>query len=197
MNITNEETSAKAPKNAESRLGMVVEKAKVLTETETENVEEKYAEALEKAAVAEDRLLRLAAEFENYKKRVEREKSNVLKYAEENILKELLPSLDNLDRAIEQRQNADNSQNFFEGVVMIRNNLLSTLNKFGLTPLKSLGKPFDPHFHEAVSVGRSDEVPENHVLEEYQKGYMLKDRLIRPAKVIVSSGREQSVSQLY
>lgn len=113
------------------------------TEAEREDANDEHAEALEKAAAAEDRLLRLAAEFENYKARIEREKSNLLKYAEEKVLKELLPSLDNLDRAIEQGQIADDIQSLLEGVIMTRNGLLSTLEKFGLSPLECVGEPFD------------------------------------------------------
>jgi len=168
---------------------MATEKAEILSEKETEKTDELCTEALERAAAAEDRLLRLAAEFENYKKRVQREKANALKYAEENIVKELLPFLDNLERAIEQGSTEVDNQGLLEGVVMTRDGLLATLQKFGLRPVESLGKPFDPHLHEAISLEGSDELPPNHVLQEYQKGYMLKDRLIRPAKVIVSDRR--------
>jgi len=168
---------------------MATEKAEILSEKETEKTDELCTEAFERAAAAEDRLLRLAAEFENYKKRVQREKANALKYAEENIVKELLPFLDNLERAIEQGSTEVDNQGLLEGVVMTRDGLLATLQKFGLRPVESLGKPFDPHLHEAISLEGSDELPPNHVLQEYQKGYMLKDRLIRPAKVIVSDRR--------
>lgn len=188
MKETPDDINNEAVKKREKETDVTVDEADVLTEAEIDDTEDGHAEAQEKEAAAEDRLLRLAAEFENYKKRVEREKSNTLKYAEEKVLKELLPSLDNLDRAIEQGRNSDDIQSLLEGVMMTRNSLLSTLEKFGLTPLACVGEPFDPNFHEALSMDSSDKVPQNHVLQEFQKGYMLKDRLIRPAKVIVSKG---------
>ncbi|HCP14238.1 MAG TPA: nucleotide exchange factor GrpE [Peptococcaceae bacterium] len=188
MKETPDDINNEAVKKREKETDVTVDEADVLTEAEIDDTQDGHAEALEKAAAAEDRLLRLAAEFENYKARIEREKINLLKYAEENVLKELLPSLDNLDRAIEQGQNADDIQSLLEGIVMTRNGLLSTLEKFGLKPLACVGEPFDPNFHEALSMDSSDKVPQNHVLQEFQKGYMLKDRLIRPAKVIVSKG---------
>ena len=142
--------------------------------------------AREEARQAKDQLLRLAAEFENYKKRMEREKNNALKYAEENILKELLPTIDNLERAMEQGKAADTHGPLLEGVEMTLKLLLDTLAKYGLQPLAGVGQPFDPNFHEALVMEPSDTVPANHIIQEYEKGYVLKDRLIRAAKVVVA-----------
>jgi molecular chaperone GrpE len=135
-----------------------------------------------------DKMLRLAAEFENYKKRVEKERSIALKYAEENILKELLPSVDNLERALDQGRSSEDVAVLLEGVELTRKGLLDTLEKFGLKPVSAVGASFDPNFHEALAMEASEEIPANHILREFQKGYLFKDRLIRAAKVVVSRG---------
>ena len=145
-------------------------------------------EAREEARDLEDRMLRVAAEFENFKKRMQRERESDLKYAEENLLKELLPALDNLERAIEQGRETNDASALLAGVEMTYNGLRTTLEKFGLTPLAGKGEPFDPNFHEALAMEASPEAPANTILNEYQKGYMYKDRLLRAAKVVVSSG---------
>lgn len=136
----------------------------------------------------EDRMLRLAAEFENYKRRMQRERETSLKYAEEDLLKELLPALDNLERAIEQGRESDQNSSLLQGVEMTRNGLVSTLEKFGLKPLPGAGESFDPNYHEALAMEASEEAPANTILNEFQKGYFYKDRLLRAAKVVVSSG---------
>jgi molecular chaperone GrpE len=140
-----------------------------------------------------DRLLRLAAEFENYKKRMERERESLLKYAGENILRELLVTVDNLDRALAQGtcESEDLQKqlcSLLEGVELTRKGLLSGLEKFGVVPLESVGQPFDPNVQEALTMEASAEVPASHVLREFVKGYRFKDRLLRAAKVVVSAG---------
>lgn len=142
----------------------------------------------EEARESHDKMLRMAAELENFKKRMLREKETSLKYAEENILRELLPTVDNLERAIEQARNIDDVSALLEGVEMTHQGLLSTLERFGLTPIDGVGEPFDPNFHEALAMEASKEIPENSIMQEYQKGYLYKDRLLRAAKVVVSKG---------
>ncbi len=133
-----------------------------------------------------DKFLRVYAEFENYKKRMEREKSDFLKYANEELIKELLPVIDNLDRAVGQaRQNAE-AQSLVEGVEMILRQIKEVMEKHGVKELQSLGEPFDPNVHEAMMHEIADEHDENTVIDELQKGYIFKDRLIRPALVKVS-----------
>ncbi len=136
----------------------------------------------------QDKLMRLAAEFENYKKRMARERETYLKYAEENILKELLPSIDNLERALNHEQDASDAAVMIEGVELTLKGLLATINKFGLEAIESIGQPFDPNFHEALVMENSDDVPAQHIIKEFEKGYNYKDRLLRAAKVVVSSG---------
>lgn len=145
-------------------------------------LEEARAEAME----AKDQMLRLAADCENFKKRMERERSNILKYAEEGILKDLLPVIDNLGRAVEQGRTSEDVGALLEGVEMTLNSFLTTVEKYGLQAIEAEGEPFDPNFHEAMVMEESDAVPANHVLQEFEKGYLFKDRLLRAAKVVVA-----------
>ena len=109
-----------------------------------------------------------------------------MKYAEENILKELLPGIDNIERAMDQAQEAGNIESLLEGVELTRDGLLATLEKFGVKAIESAGEPFDPNIHDAIAMEETDEMEPNFVLREFQKGYSYKDRLLRPSKVIVS-----------
>lgn len=162
---------------------------------EAEKVEQDIELLRQEAEQNKEKLMRLAAEFENYKKRMERERATMLKYAGENILRELLPTLDNLERALEQAS-ADIAdmekkvEGMVEGIDLTKKGLLSTLEKFEVTPIESAGKEFDPNEHEALTMEPSDEIPANHVLTEFVKGYRFKDRLLRAAKVVVSKGSE-------
>ena len=143
-------------------------------------------EAILKLQVSEDKTLRLAADFENTKKRLEREREISLKFAEENILKELLPGIDNIERAIDQGNETGNIESLLEGVELTRNGLVATLEKYGVKAIESTGQPFDPNIHEALAMEETDAMEPNMVLREFQKGYFYKDRLLRPTKVIVS-----------
>ena len=143
-------------------------------------------EAQEEVQQANDKMLRLAAEFENYKKRMERERSSALKYAGESLIRDLLPTVDNLERAIAQGKNSGEAGPLFEGVEMTLKLLLGTLEKYELKPVEGVGEPFDPNFHEALATEATDSVPVNHIVQEYERGYLYKDRLIRAAKVVVA-----------
>jgi molecular chaperone GrpE len=132
-----------------------------------------------------DRLARVSADFDNFKKRVQREKNDAIKFANEGLFKEMLPVLDNMLRAIAAGESS-------EGVRLVAKQFEDVLGKFGVTGFKSLGEVFDPSRHEAVGARPDDTVPAQHVAEEYQRGYMLHDRLLRPALVIVSSGPASS-----
>ena len=173
-----------------------VEQAEAAGETEVAvdpESKEGLTAALEAAQAevteAQDKLLRLAADFENQKKRLQREKETALKYAEENLIKEILPCLDNLERAVNQDQHNGNfGTQLLEGVQLTIKGLMSSLEKAGLKPLQSVGEPFDPNFHEALVMEASKDVPEQRIIQEFEKGYMLKDRLLRAAKVVVSKG---------
>jgi len=157
-------------------------------------VDEKLAAAEEEIAGFRDKMLRAAAEFDNYKKRMERDRLTAMKYAGESILREMLPVVDNLERALAQGvvAGADVEKSLTalqEGVQLTLKSLLTTLEKFEVKAIDSVGKPFDPNIQEALVMEASDVVPANHVLSEFEKGYFYKDRLLRVAKVIVSSGK--------
>lgn len=167
--------------------------AGVATEVIEEDAEKELRETREELANLRDRVLRMAAESENFKKRMERERLAGLKYAGEAIFREILPVVDNLERAIGQGvvEGADAEKNLaalLTGVQLTLKSLISTLEKFEVKPLESIGKPFDPQQQEALTMEASDTIPANHVLLEYEKGYSFKDRLLRAAKVVVSSG---------
>jgi molecular chaperone GrpE len=138
-----------------------------------------------------DRLLRLAADFENYKKRAAREKEDWAKFANEDLLRAILPFIDNLERAINHAQKVADTGVLIEGVRLTIQQILQSLNKFGLSSFQSVGKPFDPTVHEAMLVVETDKHEPNQVVEEFQKGYLLNDRLLRPATVSVSKPPEK------
>ena len=150
-------------------------------------LEEKAADAESKYNEMQDRYLRLNAEFDNYKKRMMRENSDRLKYFNMELIKELLPSVDNLERAISHAgdENSD-LENMIEGLQMVYKGMQEAFGKFGVSEIESIGKEFDPNCHQAVGMIESQEVPENHVAEECLKGYYLHDRIIRPTMVRVS-----------
>lgn len=135
-----------------------------------------------------DRLLRTLAEFDNYKKRVTREKEELIKYGIERFALELLPVLDNFERACEQIQKAKEIDKVVAGVEMILKQLRDTLEKFQVKTFSSVGEPFDPEKHEAMAQQEHDTFAANTVTAEFQKGYYLSDKLLRPARVIVSKG---------
>ncbi len=164
-------------------------------EQEEKSLEDQLQEARDEAAALRDQVLRVAAEFENYKKRMERERATMLKYAGENIFRELLPVVDNLERALERGvvEEADSETNLaglLEGVQLTLKILLGTLEKFEIKTIDSVGAPFDPNVQEALTMETSDSVPANHVVSEFEKGYHYKDRLLRAARVTVSSGEK-------
>jgi len=135
---------------------------------------------------SQDRLLRMAAELDNTRKRLEREKSEGIAYANEGLMKDLLPVLDNLERALEHSENEADCGSLVEGVRMTLKGFLDSLARFGCTPFESVGNAFDPNFHEAVMQEEVADYPERTVIREFQKGYTLKERLLRPAMVVVS-----------
>jgi molecular chaperone GrpE len=138
-----------------------------------------------------DRLLRTMAEFDNYRKRVAREKEDLLKYGAEKMALDILPVADNFERALEQAKTANNAAAVVEGVEMIFKQFLATLEKFNIKSFDSIGQAFDPEKHEAMAQQESGEYAENTVMEEFQKGYFLNDRLLRPARVVVSRGPKE------
>ena len=133
-----------------------------------------------------ERLLRLAAETENYKKRSEREKSQFLKRANESLVKDILPVLDNLERALEAAGGKEDDSAVVAGLGLIHQELWKVLERHGLKPVEAMGQAFDPEYHEAMMQQEDPEREENTVISVLQKGYTFQDRLLRPAMVIVS-----------
>lgn len=139
-----------------------------------------------------DRLLRTVADFDNYRKRAAREKEDAIKYANESLLEQLLPVLDSFELGLEAaKENTDNNA-ITQGMQLAFNQLLNVLKQVGVEPIDALGQPFDPHWHEAVSHQEVDTTDDGMVLQQLRKGYKLKDRLLRPATVIVAKGKEVS-----
>lgn len=138
-------------------------------------------------AAERDRVLRLSAEFENYKKRSSKELSEFKKFANETIFRQLLTVVDNMERAISSaRENGNDGKALLDGIEMTYKDMLRILTSFNVKPVEAEGKSFDPAFHQAVTQQESDDHPENTVVAELQKGYLFHDRLIRPSMVVVS-----------
>ena len=154
-----------------------------ITEEECRRLLDRREEELKEA---QDRLLRLAAEMENTRKRLDREKTEGITYANESIMRQLIEVVDNLERAIEHGQSAENTEGLLDGVRMTLKSFLDLLARFGAAPFESVGSVFDPNRHEAVFQEKNSELPDMTVTRELQKGYTLKDRLLRPARVGVS-----------
>ncbi|MGC9942205.1 MAG: nucleotide exchange factor GrpE [Verrucomicrobiota bacterium] len=142
-----------------------------------------------------ERLLRTTADFDNFKKRAAREKTEAVQYANAALLQKILPVLDNFEMALMAVQSAKDEKHtsLQSGVLMIQQQLKNALAETGLEEIDAAGKAFDPALHEAVSEQESAEVPEGHVLQQIRRGYRLKERLLRPAAVIVAKSPVKSV----
>lgn len=133
-----------------------------------------------------DRYLRAVAELDNYRKRAAREKADAIKYGNENLIKDILPLMDSLDRAVEHAScNQDDFEAFRKGLELIRSQFQSCLQKYGVEQVDTTGSEFDPNFHEALMQVESENHENNQVVQELEKGYLLNGRLLRPAKVSV------------
>ncbi len=158
-------------------------------------LEEQLRAKEEELAQCKDKMLRLAAELENFKKRVEREKLEHMKYALEEFAKELLPFLDNLERAVASAKDAKDINQLIEGIEYTLSGYLKTLEKFGLKAFAAEGQRFDPNYHEALSVEERDDVEHNTVLKELLRGYTLHEKVLRPALVVVSKKNDKESGQ--
>ncbi|MCX5889471.1 MAG: nucleotide exchange factor GrpE [Deltaproteobacteria bacterium] len=158
-------------------------------------LQQQLAEKTKEAQENYDRALRLAAEMENLKKRLEREKADLLQFANENLIKELLPVVDNLELALDHGRQAGTAAPFLEGIDLVHQGFLKALARFGVTPIVAVGQQFDPNFHNAVLQEMAPEVPDCTVLKEMQKGYLLQNRLLRPAMVVVARNTQETASQ--
>ena len=149
-----------------------------------QKLRERLVEIEKIVEIKEDRLMRLAAEFENYKKRTSREWDLLKNQANAGLILEMLGVLDDLDRAFEH--SGDSIEHFREGIALIHSSLVELFRRNGLREIEAAGKPFDPQFHEAIAEMTSEDIEPGSVAEVVRKGYMLNDQVIRPARVVVS-----------
>ncbi len=146
------------------------------------------AEQAATIAALQDQLLRLRADFDNFRKRTLREKTELYESAASELMLELLPVLDHLQLGLQAAANHQADQSFLDGLRLIFDQLMGVLTKFGLLPMEVEGQPFDPARCEAISCLPSDQVPEGVVLKQTRRGYLLRNKLLRPAQVVVSGG---------
>lgn len=133
-----------------------------------------------------DQLLRAKAEFMNYQKRMAKESESTSQFAVQSLILDLLPELDNFDRALKLADSTKDIKKFVEGIKLIEEQLFKVLGKYGVEPVETVGKAFDPNLHEAVMEEENNEMPHHTIIEEFQRGFLLKERVIRPSKVKVS-----------
>ena len=148
--------------------------------------EEQIRKMQEELSEAKEKYLRLYAEFENYRKRVQKDREELVKYSIEPLVMELLTVIDNLEMALEHSENDATAESLIEGVELTLREFRKVIGKYGVQEIESLGKPFDPAYHHAINQVQRNDVESNTVVEEYRKGYLLKDRVIRPSLVAVS-----------
>ena len=182
---------ASAPKGPRPAPGEGILEAEPVSEAEAEAVASRMREEL---ADTQDRLLRLQAEFENFRKRALRERQEAAQYGSQNLFKDLVSVVDNLERAIEHARESGGGDlaSFLQGVELVQRELLSIFERNHVTEIEALGKPFDPSLHEAMAQVESGAVPPNTVIDVLQKGFQLRDRLVRPSRVIVAKAAEGS-----
>ncbi len=157
-------------------------------ETSLKEMEARYEAKEQEAKETYDRLLRVSADFENYKKRAAREMEDYRKFANQSLLKEMLSVVDNLELAINSSNDGKKAdQTLIDGLNLTLNEMLRVFEKFNVKPIEAQGKSFDPAYHEAVLREETDDYPENSVISEFQKGYLIHDRLLRPAMVVVAA----------
>ena len=198
INIESEETGENEDTNTEKSPAMEEKQGDLLSETadgkpadaetQLKSMQAMLEAKEQEAKETYDRLLRVSADFENYKKRAAREIEEFRKYANQTLLKEMLSVVDNLELAINSsnhRKKAD--KNLIEGLNLTLNEILRIFEKFDVKPIAAQGQTFDPAFHEAVMREETDDFPANTVVSEFQKGYLIHDRLLRPAMVLVAA----------
>lgn len=160
-----------------------------------EQLRQELTQALEETKAHQEQYLRTLADMENLRKRTQREKEELAKFANENILREILPVIDNLERAVEHADQVANGGGLLEGVKMTLTQFSQVLGRFGVEPVEALGQPFDPALHQAMGQIESDDQPVNTVIQQMQKGYQLNERLLRPAFVMVAKAPSAPVPE--
>ncbi|WYP27917.1 nucleotide exchange factor GrpE [Alkalihalobacillus sp. FSL W8-0930] len=156
---------------------------------EQDEADEESAEAAHQAKIADlnNRLLRVQADYDNFRRRSREEKEAAAKYRAQGFIEELLPALDNFERALSVKPEGEEAKSLAQGLNMVYNQLQEALKKEGVTAIETVGQPFDPHLHQAVMQVEEEGFESNQVVEELQKGYKLKDRVLRPSMVKVNA----------
>jgi len=180
--------------SSEERKGMLQEHARSApaplgtgtAPEKAEGEEDSLASARKEAEANRDRWMRAVADLENFKKRSLQEKNRLLKYRDEELLRDLLPVMDNLDRAVQHCTDAGRADALMDGLCLVAKMFKDVLARRQVTEIKALGEIFDPHLHEAIGRVPAQAGKENLVVEEVEKGYMYQDKLLRPAKVVVA-----------
>jgi molecular chaperone GrpE len=160
-------------------------------EKELQELKEEVHRLKDEVEDYKDRWMRAAAELDNVKKRASRDQADLMKFANERLLKEILPILDNLERALDHSREQENLKALVEGIEMIQRQFLAVLERFGVRPIDALNQPFDPSVHEAMMQVESEQHEPNIVIQELEKGYWLHDRLLRPSRVTVSKAPDK------
>lgn len=186
-NVTAEEEQEKKEQHKEEEIEVIdADHEDEEQEDETqEDLQSKLEELKQEKDETFDRLLRLQAEYDNYKKRTQKEKEASLKYKSQDLVNELLPVVDNFERALQVEKN-DHTKGIIDGITMVYNQFKDALTSAGVEEIETVGKEFDPNLHHAVMQTEEEDVDSNIIVEELQKGYLLKDRVIRPAMVKVN-----------
>lgn len=189
-----EEKELKKEENEEMEQQPLTEEAPVQAENAPDEEEQSAADASlekineleQKLEEAENRYLRLLADFDNSRRRAQLDREASEKYRAQSLISDLLPLLDNFERALKVEATNEQTQSLLQGVEMVYKGLVTALEKEGVEVIEAVGKEFDPNFHQAVMTDSSDQYSPNEVIEEFQKGYRLKDRIIRPSMVKVN-----------
>lgn len=178
--MVDEDRQNDPPRDPEARIGVL---------------ENELAAAREEARQNHDRWVRERADLENVKRRAVRERADTIRFANERVLKDLLPIIDNLERAVEHAHGGGDGQPLVEGVTLVLKSLLDLLERQGVTRISAKGEPFDPAHHEAMAHVETTEHEPNRVVEEHQAGYRLNDRLLRPALVTVAKSPDANLAK--
>ncbi len=186
--MTEESAGPRQEKSEKAGSGNKKERQKQVEEMTKQELLEKLKDVEQRSQENYDLYMRAYAEMENIKKRGVKEREDLAKFANESLIKEILPVIDSLEKALIHARDGTNPSGLAEGIEMILKGLMGTLEKAGLNEVEAIGKPFDPQFHEAISQQPDDTVPPKHVIMEMQKGYLLNGRLMRPSIVVISQG---------
>lgn len=193
MDEKNLDTNETQQHSQEQQQPLQTEQSSPEQKSELDVLAEKVAELEKQSAAYKDQLLRKAAEFDNYKRRTEADALSIAKFAGETVITQMLPILDDLSRSLKSGKEKLDSDPFYKGVELIYTKFMKILEAQGLKPMETVGKEFNVDYHDALMQVPKSDVPPHTILEEIEKGYMLFDKVIRHAKVIVSSPVEEEV----